>query len=44
MAACLASTFAKEEIIIDGAQAVEKSYKNFFEDFKKLGGNFVCYR
>lgn len=44
MAAILASTFAKENIIIEGAEAVEKSYKKFFEDFKSLGGNFVCYR
>jgi 5-enolpyruvylshikimate-3-phosphate synthase len=27
-----------EEVIIEGAEAVAKSYPKFFEDFAKLGG------
>lgn len=40
MAASIASVIAKEDIIIKNADAVNKSYPNFFEDFKKLGGNY----
>ena len=38
MSMAIAATFAKEPIIIKGAQAVNKSYPEFFEDFAKLGG------
>jgi len=38
MAAAIAGTVCKKEVIIEGAQAVNKSYPGFFEDFKKLGG------
>lgn len=38
MAASIAATFADGPIIINDSQCVEKSYKNFFEDFKSLGG------
>ena len=45
----LAKTFAKtipgalvlHDVLIDGAEAVNKSYPEFFEDYKKLGG--ICH-
>ncbi len=40
MAAAIASSICDGEVIIKGAEAVNKSYPKFFEDFKKLGGNF----
>ncbi|MBE6701370.1 MAG: 3-phosphoshikimate 1-carboxyvinyltransferase [Ruminococcaceae bacterium] len=41
MAAAIAALFCKNEVIINGAEAVNKSYPGFFEDYKKLGGK--CY-
>ena len=38
MAMTVASIIAESPIIIDGAEAVTKSYPSFFEDFKALGG------
>ena len=38
MAMTIASLLCEEPIIIEGAEAVEKSYPHFFEDFAKLGG------
>ena len=38
MAASIAAIFADGPITINDSQCVEKSYKNFFEDFKSLGG------
>jgi len=38
MAAAIASCFSEDEVVITGAEAVEKSYPNFFSDFKTLGG------
>lgn len=38
MATTIASLVCKEEIILKDARAVEKSYPEFFEDFKSLGG------
>lgn len=38
MAAAIASVKSDGEIIIKGAEAVEKSYPDFFADYKKLGG------
>lgn len=38
MAAAIASTIAENPIIIEGAEAVQKSYPSFFYDFNKLGG------
>ena len=38
MAASIAATFAEGPITINDSQCVEKSYKNFYEDFKSLGG------
>lgn len=40
MAAAIASQYCEEDVIICGAEAVEKSYPEFFEDFRKLGG--IC--
>lgn len=38
MAAAAAAVCTSEEIIINGAEAVAKSYPRFFEDFAELGG------
>lgn len=38
MAAATAACICDEPVIIHGAQAVGKSYPNFFEDYKMLGG------
>lgn len=39
MSLAVASLISEEPIIIKNAQAVNKSYPLFFEEFKKLGGN-----
>ena len=39
MAATIASTICQGEVHISQAEAVEKSYPTFFEDFRRLGGN-----
>lgn len=38
MATAIASTRSTDDITIIGANAIEKSYPNFFRDFKNLGG------
>ncbi|MBQ4093118.1 MAG: 3-phosphoshikimate 1-carboxyvinyltransferase [Firmicutes bacterium] len=38
MAAAIAATHCKEPVTICGAEAVNKSYPGFFEDYKTLGG------
>ncbi|MDO4265415.1 MAG: 3-phosphoshikimate 1-carboxyvinyltransferase [Eubacteriales bacterium] len=38
MAAAIAASACRNNVIIRGAQAVEKSYPHFFEDYRKLGG------
>lgn len=38
MAAAVASCGCKNAVIINGAEAVRKSYPNFFDDFAALGG------
>lgn len=38
MAAAIAGSFCKNEVIIRGAEAKDKSYPAFFEDFEKIGG------
>lgn len=38
MALAIAATRASDNVIINGAQCVSKSYPNFFEDYKALGG------
>ncbi len=40
MSAAVASCFCENDVIIKNAQAVNKSYPAFFDDFKKLGGSF----
>jgi len=39
MSAAIASTMSTNDVKITDAQAILKSYPNFFDDFKKLGGN-----
>lgn len=39
MALAMAATRAKGNIIINDPMAIEKSYPNFFEDYRKLGGD-----
>ena len=41
MAAAVASVICSEPVVIQNAQAVDKSYPAFFEDFQKLGG--ICH-
>lgn len=41
MTAAIASIVCESEVKILGAEAVNKSYPTFFEDFKKLGGQIV---
>lgn len=38
MAAAVAATACENETIINGCEAVNKSYPTFFEEYKKLGG------
>ena len=38
MASAVAAQYCEEEVTIEGAEAVNKSYPHFFEDYKKLGG------
>ncbi|MCM1507197.1 MAG: 3-phosphoshikimate 1-carboxyvinyltransferase [Ruminococcus flavefaciens] len=38
MAGAIAGTMTSGDVIIKGAEAVEKSYPDFFEDYKNLGG------
>jgi 3-phosphoshikimate 1-carboxyvinyltransferase len=38
MAAAIAALCCKGEVIIKGAEAAEKSYPTFFEDYVRLGG------
>lgn len=40
MTLAVASTMCKEPIILKDYECVSKSYPNFFEDFKQLGGTF----
>lgn len=40
MAASIASILCREPVTILGAQAVNKSYPKFFDDFTKLGGEY----
>ena len=40
MALAVASTICSSPLLISGAECVKKSYPHFWEDFKKLGGDF----
>lgn len=41
MSAAIAAAYSEDVVLIDGAEAVNKSYPEFFEDYKKLGG--ICH-
>lgn len=41
MAVAIASICADGKVILDGAEAVNKSYPHFWEDFKALGGEWI---
>ena len=41
MSAAIAAMICRDEVIINGAEAVRKSYPTFFDDYKKLGGE-IC--
>jgi 3-phosphoshikimate 1-carboxyvinyltransferase len=43
MSAAIAATACKEPVILYGAQCVEKSYPRFFEEYRRLGGNYEQY-
>ncbi len=43
MAAAIASTVCHEKVTILGAECVSKSYPQFFEEFRKLGGSYEQY-
>jgi len=40
MSMAIAALCCEEPVIIQGAEAINKSYPRFFDDFKELGGNF----
>ena len=40
MSAAIAATVCKQPVTILGAQCVEKSYPQFFEEYRRLGGNY----
>ena len=40
MAAAVAATAAAAPVTITGAEAVQKSYPSFWEEYKRLGGSF----
>jgi 3-phosphoshikimate 1-carboxyvinyltransferase len=39
MSAAIAATVCANPVVIQGAQAVNKSYPNFFDDLRSLGGS-----
>lgn len=43
MAAAIAATVCTRDVIILGAQCVEKSYPRFFAEYRKLGGRYEQY-
>lgn len=44
MMATIAATLAKGQTVITNAQAITKSYPDFFEDFKRVGGIYEVLR
>ena len=40
MSAAIAATACREPVTILGAQCVEKSYPQFWEEYARLGGNY----
>ena len=43
MSAAIAATVCKEPVTILGADCVRKSYPRFFEEYRRLGGNYEQY-
>ena len=43
MSAAIAATVCKEPVTILGAECVEKSYPKFWEEYRRLGGNYEQY-
>lgn len=43
MSAAIAATSCSKPVMIYGAQCVEKSYPNFFEEYRRLGGQYEQY-
>ena len=43
MAAAIAATVCKEPVTVLGADAVNKSYPKFWEEYRRLGGNYEQY-
>lgn len=43
MSAAIAATVCRVPVTILGAQCVEKSYPKFFEEYRRLGGNYEQY-
>jgi 3-phosphoshikimate 1-carboxyvinyltransferase len=43
MSTAIAATACKEPVILYGAHCVEKSYPRFFEEYRRLGGNYEQY-
>ena len=43
MSAAIAATVCTEPVILLGAQCINKSYPRFFEEYRRLGGNYEQY-
>ena len=43
MSAAIAATVCKEPVTILGADCARKSYPKFFEEYRRLGGNYEQY-
>ena len=43
MSAAIAATVCREPVTILGAECVSKSYPQFFEEYRKLGGSYEQY-
>lgn len=43
MAAAIAATACNKEVILYGVECIDKSYPKFFEEYRKLGGNYEQY-
>lgn len=43
MASAIAATVCKEKVVLLGAEAVNKSYPRFWEEYIRLGGNYELY-
>jgi 3-phosphoshikimate 1-carboxyvinyltransferase len=43
MSAAIAATASQGDVIIPGAECVSKSYPKFFEEYRRLGGNYEQY-